>query len=122
MSQALGDADHAHFAGGIVRGVDKPLAALAGRGVDQAAVVLFDHIFGGFAAAQPDAGGVNRQHFFKVGLRHTIVIVDGDHPRVLDRDVDGAKTRRRLLVQRLHLRFIGDINLQRQDIGLIALA
>ena len=94
-----------------MRGVDKTLSTLAGRGIDQAAVVLLNHVFGGFAAAQPDAGGVNGEHFFKVGFRHAIVIVDGDHACVLDRDIDGAKTRCSLLVQRLHLRFVGHINL-----------
>ena len=109
----MGNADHAHFAGGVVRRVDKALSPLAGRGVDQAAVILFHHIFGRLAAAQPHAGGVDRQHFFEIGFWHPVVVIDGDHPGVLNRDVNGAEAGGGLLIQPLHLRFVGDIDLQR---------
>ena len=76
-------------------------------------MVLFHHIFSGLAAAQPHAGGVNREHFFKIGFWHPIVVIDGDHPGVLNGDVNAAEARSGLLIQGLYLRFVGHIDLQR---------
>lgn len=113
MRQALRNTNYAHLVGDVVRGIDETLTSLTGRGTNQIALVLLNHIFCCFPMIGLCASGTYGEDFFGIGFRHAVEVVDGSNTRVLNRGINGAEARCGLLVQRLHLHPIGDVHLQR---------
>ena len=84
MRQTLRNTNYAHLAGGVVWGIDETLTSLTGRGINQAALVLLNHIFCCFPTTEPYASGIYGEDFFEICFRHAVKIVDGDDTRVLN--------------------------------------
>ncbi|EGE56495.1 hypothetical protein RHECNPAF_6420040 [Rhizobium etli CNPAF512] len=110
LRQALGDADDAHFRGGVVRGVDEAVAGLAGGGVDDAAAALvLAHSGNGLLGAEEDALGVNGHDLVPFVFGHVLDAGDGDDAGILDRDIDRPEFLFGGIVERFDARLVCDI-------------